>query len=527
MTEKDNNVLDNSAEDVNEKAKAPEQQNASDNIENTEHTEQTEQTEGPEKTETPAVSVNGVEHGDEAAVEKDNSDIMEKFKRTLAEDYGVVVESEAPANKEKPAENDEHSYGGFSQKWNYERNEQRAKNKGKGLKIFAVAVSMLFVATLSAFVTYVAMDKSPNANINNNVKGAFVTNADSQTVSEKVHNSAVNEIPEISPSYTGTELTSQEIISLATPSVVGIRTMVEQNYGWFYGTQTYEGVGSGFIITNDGYVVTNYHVIADSVSTKVILHDGTELDAEIIGFDQLSDVAVLKVEAENLPALVIGNSDAVIAGDTVIAIGCPSGIDLAGTSTRGMVSKVDRAISITDSYGRVQKTMNVIQIDAAINPGNSGGPLLNSRGEVIGVNTLKLSSTSYEGIGFALPINGVMKLVDQICENGAVVERPTDSFVTGKAALGITYREITAAESRKYQLPQGVLVVLVSQGGAAQQSGIKSGDIIISFDGKEILTDDELIEMIDGKKPGDKVNVKIYRDGEEKEIEVILSEASE
>jgi serine protease Do len=188
---------------------------------------------------------------------------------------------------------------------------------------------------------------------------------------------------------------------------------------------------------------------------------------------------------------------------------------------------VNREISITDYYGRVQKVMSVIQTDAAINPGNSGGPLLNSRGEVIGINTLKLSSNTYEGIGFALPINGVMKLVDQICENGAVVERPTDSFVTGKAALGITYREITAAESKRYGLPQGVLVVLVSQGGAAQKSGLKSGDIIVEFDGKETLTDDSLIELIDSKKPGNTVKVKVWRDNEELTFDVTLTEAAE
>lgn len=449
---------------------------------------------------------------------------------TVAEEPVNEVPEQTFVQEEKAEDasfSTENSYGGFSQKWNYERSEGK-KNKGRGLKVFAVAMSFLFVATLSAFLTYFYMDQKAedSAFFSKNKDKSSVT-VSNEPISEKINNTAVTTIPEISAEYTGEELTSQEIIAMATPSVVGIKTMVEQDYGYFYGTQTYEGVGSGFIITDDGYVVTNYHVIEDAISVKVILSDGTEYDAETVGFDELSDVAVLKVDAQGLPALVIGNSNAVVAGDTVIAIGCPSGIDLAGTATRGMVSMVNRQISITDYYGRVQKMMSVIQIDAAINPGNSGGPLLNSRGEVIGINTLKLSSTSYEGIGFALPINGVMELVDQICQNGAVVERPSDSFVTGKAALGITYREITAAESRKYQLPQGVLVVLLSQGGAAQKGGMKSGDVIVSFDGKEITTDDELIELIDAKKPGDVVEVKVYRDGEYKELDVTLSEASE
>lgn len=426
-----------------------------------------------------------------------------------------------------PPPRPQNTYGGFSEKWNYERQEQKLKRKGRGVKALALVMSFLFVITLTAFATYYITNEysdpsSPAISFFSNDKSSV----SGKPISDKITSTENNSVPEIIAEYSGEELSSQEIIALAKPSVVGIKTMIEEYYS-FYGTQTYEGVGSGFIITEDGYVVTNYHVIEGAVSVKVILSDGTEYDAETVGYDALSDVAVLKINATGLPALVIGNSDAVVAGDTVIAIGCPSGIDLAGTATRGMVSMVNREIAITDYYGRTQKIMKVIQIDAAINPGNSGGPLLNSRGEVIGINTLKLSSTGYEGIGFALPINGVMNLVDQICENGAVVERPADSFVTGKAALGITYREITKAESRQFKLPQGVLVVFLSQGGAAQKSGMKSGDVIVEFDGKEITTDDELISMIDTKKPGDVVKVKVYRDGEYLELDVTLAEASE
>lgn len=462
---------------------------------------------------------------DETVLEEATSDAVQE----VVEEAVVSDEAEEPASHieaDYTQPSTESSYGGFSQKWNYERYESKSKNKGKGLKVFAVAMSFLFVATLSAFLTYYAIDQRNEVNAVNGFESSKLSSPVSNIpVGDKVNNTAVTVYPAISGQYTGEELSSQEIIALATPSVVGIKTMVEQYYS-FYGTQTYEGVGSGFIITEDGYIVTNYHVIEDAASIKVILENGTEYDAETVGYDELSDVAVLKIDGQNLPALVIGNSDAVVAGDTVIAIGCPSGIDLAGTATRGMVSMVNREISITDYYGRVQKIMSVIQIDAAINPGNSGGPLLNSRGEVIGINTLKLSSTSYEGIGFALPINGVMKLVDQICENGAVVERPTDSFVTGKAALGITYREITALEAREYHLPQGVLVVLLSQGGAAQQGGMKSGDVIVGFDGTDITTKDELIQLIDTKKPGDTVVIKVYRDGDYKELDITLTEAS-
>ncbi|MBE6650823.1 MAG: PDZ domain-containing protein [Ruminococcaceae bacterium] len=417
----------------------------------------------------------------------------------------------------------ENSYGGFSQKWNYEKNEAKSQKKSKGLMILAISMSALFLITFLGFIfyhRYVTENELPGkSNSPSNYGG-------SASVSDKVYNSPVITAPEISDVYTGEELSSQEIIALAKPSVVGVKSIIEEDYGW-YGTQTYEGVGSGFIITSDGYIVTNYHVIEGAVSIKIVLSDGTEYDAVEIGSDPLSDVAVLKVDGTDLPALVIGDSDALSAGDTVIAIGCPSGIDLAGTATRGMISMVNRQISITDSYGNVQKMMSVIQTDAAINPGNSGGPLLNTRGEVIGINTLKLSATTYEGIGFALPINGVMKLVEQICENGAVVDRPADSFVTGKAALGITYRDITASESKRYDLPQGILVVLLSQGGAAQKSGMRSGDVIVAFDGKDIKTAEELIKILEKKKPGDVVSVKFYRDGEYMTVDATLTEASE
>ena len=468
------------------------------------------------------------ENSAENTSEKNEAENVFKSEETIAEEKTVYTRPQADEGSIPPPPRPQNTYGGFSQKWNYERFEEKSKKKGSGIKALAIVMSFLFVITLTAFATYYLTNEladadSPVTKLFNNNRHSSVSG---EPIRDKVNKSETVTVPEIVAQYSGEELSSQEIIALAKPSVVGIKTMIEEYYS-FYGTQTYEGVGSGFIITEDGYIVTNYHVIEDAVSIKVILSDGTEYDAETVGYDALSDVAVLKIEATELPALVIGNSDVVIAGDTVIAIGCPSGIDLAGTATRGMVSMVNREIAITDYYGRTQKMMKVIQIDAAINPGNSGGPLLNSRGEVIGINTLKLSSTGYEGIGFALPINGVMSLVDQICENGAVVERPADSFVTGKAALGITYREITKAESRQYNLPQGVLVVFISQGGAAQKSGMKSGDVIIEFDGVETTTDDKLIELIDSKKPGDVVKVKVHRDGETVEIDVTLAEATE
>lgn len=424
------------------------------------------------------------------------------------------------------------TYGGFSQKKKYEK----ACRKGNGFKILALVMSVLFVMTASGFVTYYVMskkyekqDESTDKN-NEIIIGETVDNPDDKaenvfaSVEDEVKMAQARENEELVPEYTGEKLTNQEIIALANPSVVGIKTQV-QAYSYF-GPALYEGVGSGFVLTESGYIVTNCHVIEDATAIKVILENGNEYDAQLVGSDDPSDVAVLKIEpAEPIYPVVIGDSDKVVAGDSVIAIGCPSGIELSGTATSGIVSKAKRELTITDDYGRFEKTLYVIQIDAAINPGNSGGPLLNDRGEVIGINTLRRSS-GYVGIGFALPINGVMDIVNQLCEEGTVTTRGESSYVKGKAALGITYNELTEQESTYYQVPRGVIVVLATPGGAAQRYGIKGGDIIVGYNGKKITSADDLLSALNSSAPGDEATITIWRDGSEKDIVVILGESS-
>ena len=445
--------------------------------------------------------------------------------------------AETPIDTEFVKTPEEHSYGGFSNKWTYEKAETKAKKKGKGLKLFAAVMSALFLVTLTAFVTYFIMNEhSKDARedfYSEYVPGATSADLDANSEKDVSVNASIDgefnkakdrEEGEIVAEYTGEVLTRQQLIEFANPSVVGIKTQV-QGYS-FFGTSVYEGVGSGFILTETGYIVTNYHVIEEAMAIKVILENGNEYDATLVGSDELSDLAVLKIEpAEDLATVVIGDSDKVVAGDSVIAIGCPSGIELAGTSTSGMVSRAKRELSITDSYGRVQKTMYVIQIDAPINPGNSGGPLLNDRGEVIGINTLKLSS-GYEGIGFALPINGVMDIVRQLCEDGVVSDRGESSYVKGKAALGITYNELTEEEAKYYKVPRGVLVILATPGGAAQTYGIKGGDIITEFEDWDIVDADDLVSALNKCEPGQEVELAIWRDGEEIELDIVLGETS-
>jgi serine protease Do len=428
---------------------------------------------------------------------------------------------------------EENSYGGFSNKWAYEKAEEKAKKKGRGIKIFAAVMSALFLITLTAFATYFIMNE-----VGKETKHDFYSEytpeedrGDDKEVSVNASidgdvNKAIERDDEkIVAEYTGEVLTRRELIAFASPSVVGIKTQV-QGYSYF-GASVYEGVGSGFIITESGYIVTNHHVIEDAMAIKVILENGNEYDAVLVGNDELSDLAVLKIEPqEDLKPVVIGDSDKVMAGDSVIAIGCPAGIEFAGTATSGMISMAKRELSITDSYGRVQKTMYVIQIDAPINPGNSGGPLLNDRGEVIGINTLKLSSTGYEGIGFALPMNGVMDIVHQLCEDGVVSDRGESSYVRGKAALGITYNEFTEQEAKYYQIPRGVLVILATPGGAAQKYGVKGGDIITALDDWKVVDADDLISALNKCEPGQEVVLSIWRDGEEIKLDVVLGESS-
>jgi len=456
--------------------------------------------------------------------------------QTEVSEAGEAAEVEQPhIDTEFEKEPEEHSYGGFSNKWAYEKSETKAKKKGRGLKIFAAIMSALFLVTFTAFVTYYIMnehDKEAREDFYSEyVPGATSPDLESEkdvsvnaSIDGEFNKAFDRENDEIVAEYTGEVLTRQQLIEFANPSVVGIKTQV-QGYS-FFGTSVYEGVGSGFILTETGYIVTNFHVVEDAMAIKVILENGNEYDATLVGSDELSDLAVLKIEpAEDLTTVVIGDSDKVVAGDSVIAIGCPSGIELAGTSTSGMVSRAKRELSITDSYGRVQKTMYVIQIDAPINPGNSGGPLLNDRGEVIGINTLKLSS-GYEGIGFALPINGVMDIVRQLCEDGVVSDRGESSYVKGKAALGITYNELTEEEAKYYKVPRGVLVILATPGGAAQTYGIKGGDIITKFETWDIVDADDLVSALNKCEPGQEVKLTIWRDGEEIELKVVLGESS-
>ena len=331
-----------------------------------------------------------------------------------------------------------------------------------------------------------------------------------------------------------------DIVDKLMPSSVGVSsTFIIQRQGFsmwgFGGSQTYEdeanGKGTGIVMSKDGYILTNAHVIYDSENggglakeVKVVLNEkyytgDNQLNATVVDYDVAEDIAVLKVDSkEELVAAEFGNSDDLRVGELVIAIGNPLGFDLFGSVTTGIVSALDREVTINEN------TMNLIQTDAAINSGNSGGPLINSYGQVIGINSAKLSSSYYgsasvEGLCFAIPISHAKQIVDDLIQYG---------YVRGKPLLGITGKSINEETAQAYGLPVGVYVQRVAPGGAADLAGIKVSDVIIAVNGKTIATYDEMNAEKDKYKAGDTITVTVTRRLEDKyedmEFSLVLQE---
>lgn len=326
------------------------------------------------------------------------------------------------------------------------------------------------------------------------------------------------------------ELTTEQVVEKVLPSVVGIKsdfTMTSNNNsGYFFGysmptEKTSTGTGTGVVLTEDGYIVTNAHVIYDSQygagladEISVVLEDDSTYNAEVVGYDTDCDLAVLKIEAKGLTPAEFGSSSALKLGETVTAIGNPLGFELRNTVTRGIVSGLDRNITINE------KSMNLIQTDTAINSGNSGGPLINKYGQVIGINSSKMSSSysseaSIEGIGFAIPSDEVSAIVDDIMEYG---------YVTGKPQLNISCQDVTETISQMYGMPVGVYVVEVTEGCAADNAGLKSGDIITAIDGVEVATSEELNAQKNKHSAGDEIEITYIRNGSEHKTTVVLDE---
>ncbi len=315
----------------------------------------------------------------------------------------------------------------------------------------------------------------------------------------------------------GDLLSPREIYSIACQQVVAVTT--EITYKNFFGYTTSSAVsGSGFIISPDGYILTNFHVIEDAAKggyeISVFTHDGSEYIASIVGFEADNDVAVLKIEAENLSAVSLGNSDNMAVGDSIYAVGNPLG-ELEYTMTSGMVSALDRDISTYDSDTGTYTSINMFQIDAAVNSGNSGGPVYDQRGQVIGIVTAKYSNTGVEGLGFAVPINDAVTIADDLINKG---------YVSGKAYMGIQADTLPASVSQYYGLPAGAYVVSVEEGSCAEKAGLEAGDIITAMDGVPITSDEELISVKKSYRAGDSAEITVSRSNGDVVLTIVFDE---
>ncbi|WP_300350624.1 trypsin-like peptidase domain-containing protein [Clostridium sp.] len=359
--------------------------------------------------------------------------------------------------------------------------------KTVGIVVGAVVIAMMGGAIGAGGLYYTLKDKIPVNNVsfsNGNLKGDSAN----------------------PPSFKAEEgaLTVPQVVEKVKPAVVGISTksLVRDQ---FFNVREQEGLGSGFIINEEGYVVTNYHVINGAQEVKVIFYDGKEVNAKVVNYDAERDLAVIKItDNVKMPGIIqLGNSSTVKAGEEVIAIGNPLGKEFSSTVTKGIISSPNRKMK-TES-GNV---LDYIQTDAAINPGNSGGPLINSKGEVIGVNTAKKVGEGIEGIGFAIPINEVKDRLGSL-------SKPI-------LKMGIQVRTITPELAKENNLQEGVYVVGVQEFSPAEKAGLKSGDLIVEFGGKKIKSVEELNESKSKYNDGDSVPLEVVRDGKKIKLNITL-----
>jgi len=371
------------------------------------------------------------------------------------------------------------------------------KSRGKGIALtLAVALASFGAGSLYTSHSWIQdqMAASQSQNTTNNVANNTPNSAITQT--------GVN--------TNGNGLSVAEVANLTAASVVEITTETVST-DLFMRQYVNEGAGSGVIISSDGYIATNNHVIDGASKITVRLTTGEEYEAKLIGTDAQTDVAVIKVQANNLKPVTYGNSDSLVVGETAIAIGNPLG-QLGGTVTNGIISALDREIAI-DS-----QTMTLLQTNAAINPGNSGGGLFNSKGELIGLVVAKAAESNVEGLGFAIPVNVVKEVVNSIIDVG---------YVKGRPVLGVSIVDVTSAQ-QAYQYGVnhlGVYIVGLTEGTKAEKSGLKAGDLIMAVDDMQISSSTELKKALQEHQVGDTVKVTVSRDGKLMTLQVQLAES--
>ena len=343
--------------------------------------------------------------------------------------------------------------------------------------------------------------------------GARVGNAGNKVVIQQVERTDSSAASGTAVSSSG--MTTSQVSEMVSPSVVVITTeqVVYSQWSWYGQNQVESGAGSGVIISSDGYILTCAHVVSGASQITVTIGD-TDYTATVVGEDDTSDVAVLKIDATGLTPATVGDSDSLSVGDSVLAVGNPLG-ELGGTVTSGIVSALNRSVTIQGTSST--NTMSLIQMDASVSPGNSGGGLFNMNGELIGLVNAKSSSSDAEGLGFAIPINDAIQVAQDLLENG---------YVSGRPYMGITYIAVTDAQTAA-QLnvnAYGVYVVDVVQGGPADKAGLKAGDRIVSIDGNEIAQKDDLGTLMQQHTAGDTLSITVARDGQMQTVSLTLGE---
>ena len=381
---------------------------------------------------------------------------------------------------------------------------EQKKKSGKAGKIVALLLACALVGGGSGFGAAALMQKNAAAQPQSTTQAS----SDASVMLEAKRQAAALQVASVD---TGKVLTPSEVYAQNVNSTVGITTSITTNY---FGYQTTSAAaGSGFILTQDGYILTNYHVVEGSNSIKVTTYDGTSYDAQLIGYDESNDIAVLKIDATDLTPVVLGDSDTLNVGDTVVAIGNPLG-ELTFSLTTGVVSALDRPVTFSTGT-----TMNLIQTDCAINSGNSGGALFNLYGEVIGITNAKYSSSgssseaSIDNIGFAIPIDQVRSIFESIITNGYIV----------KPYIGVTVSDVSS-ESQSYGLPQGAAVRSVTENGPAAEAGLQENDIITAVNGETITGSNDLVKLVKASAAGDTLELTVYRQGQTTTLTLTVGE---
>ncbi|MCD7741481.1 MAG: trypsin-like peptidase domain-containing protein [Ruminococcus sp.] len=443
---------------------------------------------------------------------------------------------------QQPQNNGYQSYGysnyGYGQQGPNEYSYEPPKKKKKSKKALNAVLAILCVAAIgvSSVVGYSLLTGDGSVLTDDSSSSSTVKQSSEDTATSSTSTRDTSNLPTIEQLSTPDDaLSISEIVTKVSPSVVGISCITDDS----------EVSGTGIILSEDGYIVTNAHVVEDASAISVVITDSTSesaeeetddsssktvaekiledqdgdssestddgnITAELVGIDTQTDLAVLKIDKTGLTPAEFGTSSEVVVGEVAIVIGNPLGFDLANTVTSGIISATDRTLTIED------RTMTLIQTDASINSGNSGGPLINAYGQVIGITSAKVSTTYGEGLGFAIPIDDAVTIIDDLIEYG---------YVTGRPSLGISGENISSFYADYYGVPQGFIVRSVDDGSAAEDAGIEVNDIIVGIQGELIESIEEFNEIKSEYSAGDTITVSVYRNDNIVDIEVTLGEA--